>query len=186
MIKGQNFATVMVLPSSAGPMAGAEARMIMNPTTNKMTMLLPMPAGMPNPSGGKGMMIVMDLNEMAGQAGQPEVKLTQLGTHQTIAGLRCDDYEVVSGADKINMCVTSALGRFISPMASGMSGGRAPAWTRAFGDRPMFPLKVWDAKGSVAMEVTAVQRTTVPASTFLIPEGYTDMSSMMRGMGRSR
>src|SRR4051794_22403467 len=45
-IKGDKQATVMTMPASAGPMAGMEARMIVDPKTNVATTLMPLPPGM--------------------------------------------------------------------------------------------------------------------------------------------
>ncbi len=185
-IKGNMMAMVMNLPTTAGPMAGMEARMILDQSAKKMTMLMPMPPGMPAMPGAKGMKIVTDLTKVQGDADKvPEVAVKKLGTSQTIAGMSCDDYQTTSGSETMNMCITDKLGRFTMPSTG--AGGGSPSWTRAFGDKPMFPLKVWtNTTGhSVAMEVTSVKRGTVPAEVFdTSPEGYRDMSAMMGGMGR--
>lgn len=185
-IKGDLMAMVMTFPASAGPMAGIEARMILDQGAKKMTMLMPMPPGIPAMPGAKGMKIVTDLTKAQAEAAKaPEPTVKKLGTSQTIAGMSCDDYQTTSGGETTNMCVTDKLGRFTMPS----SGPRSvpPAWARAFGDKPMFPLKVWTTTSgnSVAMEVTSVKRGTVPADVFdTSPAGYQDMSAMMGGMGR--
>ena len=84
------------------------------------------------------------------------------------------------------MCVTTALGRFNLPQMDGGMGRRGggaapPAWSQAFGNKPVFPLKVWSSDGKLAMEVVAIDKGSVPASMFEIPEGYVDMASMFRG-----
>ncbi|HET9064904.1 MAG TPA: DUF4412 domain-containing protein [Gemmatimonadales bacterium] len=186
-IKGDVMAMVMTLPASAGPMAGMEARMVLDQGARKMTMLMPMPAGMPAMPGAKGMKIVTDLSKMESESAKlPEPTLKKLGTSQTVAGMACDDYQVTSGQDVTNMCVTDKLGRFTLP--SGGVGSQPPAWARAFGNKPMFPLKVWTTTdgNSVAMEVLSVKRGAAPAGVFDVsPAGYQDMSAMMGGgMGR--
>lgn len=186
-IKGDLMAMVMTFPASAGPMAGIEARMILDQGAKKMTMLMPMPPGIPAMPGAKGMKIVTDLTKAQAEAAKaPEPTVTKLGTSQTIAGMSCDDYQTTSGGETTNMCVTDKLGRFALP-SGGVGAPPPPAWARAFGDKPMFPLKVWTTSSgsSVAMEVTSVKRGAVPAEVFnTSPAGYQDMSSMMGGMGR--
>src|SRR5262249_44607351 len=88
-IKDGKSATLMSMPSNAGPMAGTEMRAIYDPSTNTSTILMPIPAGMANAgplAGAKGMKIVTDLTKMqaaasagrAGDAGDFQVK--PLGT----------------------------------------------------------------------------------------------------------
>jgi hypothetical protein len=194
-VKGDRSATIMSLPASAGPMAGMEVRSIYDPKANTMTMLMPMVAGMANIPGmanAKGMKTVVDLSKAQAMAGtnssQDNVDVKKLGTSEKILGMSCDDYEI-TGKDSqpMRMCVTSALGRFTMPqMGGGMGRGGSvpPAWSRAFGNKPMFPLKVWSTEGKMAMEVIAIDKGAVPASTFEIPEGYVDMAGMMGGMRR--
>jgi hypothetical protein len=60
----------------------------------------------------------------------------------------------------------------------GQRGG-SPAWTRAFGTRPLFPLKIWGTDNSVAIEVTHVDRTAPDRALFdENTPGYTTMPSM--------
>lgn len=188
-IKGDMQATTMKMPASSGPMAGLEMRSIIDGKANTMTVLMPMPPGMPAMPGmgdAKGMKNVMDLSKMTVQS-DAKVVIKKLGTSEKVAGLDCDDYEMTdSGGKATKVCITQSLGRFIFPGSGGMGrrGGSAPPeWAKAFGDRPAFPLKVWEADGKVGMEVTSVERGSVPASTFEIPAGYVDMGAMMRGRG---
>jgi hypothetical protein len=186
----------MSMPSSAGPMAGMEVRSIYDPKANTMTTLMPMIAGMANLPGmanAKGMKTVVDLSKMQGGAGanvggSANGDLKKLGTSQTVAGMPCDDYEASSSnGQTMRMCVTSALGRFTMPQMGGGMGRSAsppPAWAHAFGNKPMFPLKVWSTDGKMAMEVTAIDKGSVPSSMFEVPDGYVDVAAMMGGMGR--
>jgi hypothetical protein len=192
-VKGDRTATVMSLPSSAGPMAGMEVRSIFDPKANTMTMLMPMMPAMANIPGmanAKGMKTVVDMSKTPpGTSGAGrDANVKKLGTSQTVLGMSCDDYEVTTnGGQPTRMCVTSALGRFTLPqMGGGMGRGASPppAWSRAFGNKPMFPLKVWSQDGKMAMEVTAIDKGSVPESMFTIPDGYVDMAAMMGGMGR--
>lgn len=188
--KGDRMAMVVKLPASAGPMAGKEMRSIMNHATGKVTVLLPAVPGMPLPPGSKGMKMTTDMmtGPMAKQGEEADFTARKLGTSQTIAGYSCDDYEVTSAGEVMNICVTDRLGRFTMP-GTGMPGRQQPppAWARAFGDKPMFPLKVWGTSGGSAAEmlVTSVTPGSVPAPMLDdSAEGYVDMSAMMGGAMR--
>lgn len=190
-IKGDQQVTIMTLPATAGPMAGQEVRAIMDPKAQTVTTLMPMPPGMGAMAGmpdAKGMKMIIDLSKMRGDAANSKADIKKLGTTQKIAGLSCDDYQITDENGKsVKACITSSLGRFMLPDMSGGMGGRRgggggqPAWAKAFGDRPAFPLKVTSDDGNTNMEVTSVDRAPVPASLFEIPDGYVDMSAMMRG-----
>lgn len=196
MVKGSQMAMALTAPASAGPMAGAEIRMIVDRSAKTATMLMPIPAGMGGggflPPDAKGIKIVnpIDGGEAAsGAAAAPAVEYKKLGTSQTIAGLKCDDYEFTSDGQTIRSCLAANVGMFYYPsLGGGMMGGRggrgaagAPAWSKGVGQAPGFPLKVWSTDNKVSMEVTAIDRAAVPASTFEVPAGYIDMAGMMGG-----
>jgi hypothetical protein len=192
-IKGDKQASVLTMPASAGPMSGMEARMIVEPKTGVATTLMPLPPGMqqmPGAANAKGIKMVFDFSKAGGDMSKQKVDIKKLGSHQRIAGIDCDDYEITPANGKVSRaCIAEALGYFVFPQTSGAMGRRggagsqSPAWARAFGGRPGFPLKVWSLDGSTAMEVTSVDRVAVPASLFEIPEGYVDMATLMRGRG---
>lgn len=198
LIKGDHIAMTLTAPASAGPIAGAEIRMITDPVAKTMTMLMPLPPGMGGggflPPDTKGMKTVTPLDSTPHGAGAVEGKriapdIKKLGTSQTIAGMKCDDFEVTENGATTMMCLATGVGHFSYPsLGGGGMGGRgrggaapSPAWSRALGGHPGFPLKVWTADGKVAMEVTSIHRGTVPGSTFEIPAGYVDLGVMMGG-----
>jgi len=182
MMKGDKSVTVMTLGANAGPMSGKEMRMITDRGTGKMTMLIPMEM-----MGSKGMKMVMDLDKAAGDNGA-KVEVKALGTSQTIAGYKCEDYDVLDkGKATTKVCVTHDLGMFVFPGGGPMAGRRSdgpPPWARAFG-KDAFPLKVSDSDGKPVMVVTGVHKGSVPADAFVIPEGYMDMQGM-GGRGRGQ
>jgi hypothetical protein len=153
----------VVMSGGAGPMAGGEMRMVMNSAENRVTTFITM--------GGMGKFkSVSPLNSTpAGQAADADLTVTKLGTSQTVAGMRCDDYEVTDPkTDKpFRMCMTEALGRLNMPSMGGPGQGNAtPAWSRAFGNRPLFPLKVWNDDSQVAVEVIRVERGSPDKALF--------------------
>jgi hypothetical protein len=191
--KGDMQATIMTMPAAAGPMAGMEMRMVYDPKTATATTLMPIPAAMsqmPAFANAKGIKTVIDLSKMAvgtGGAADETIDIKKLATTEKVAGIDCTDYEITSSKGQtMRACIAQSLGHFLFPqISSPMSGrgGGAPAWTKAFGTNPGFPLKVWSADGQVAMEVTSIERGTISASMFEIPQDYVDMSAMFRGRG---
>lgn len=188
--RGTRIANVMTMPASAGPMAGQETRMIIDEGSRKMTMLTPLAPGMmipPAMTGGKpakGMKIVMDLGAELDDAKAPEGSVKALGTSQTIAGTKCDDYEVTTEGETMQMCLASGLGKFAFASASprGMGSASVPAWARAIAGK--FPLQVRDKAGKFTMTATKITPGAPDAALFEVPDGYADMSAMMGGMGR--
>ncbi len=172
----------MVMTSPTGPMAGSAMRIVMNPAANRMTMLIATDM-LP---GAKGLKQVSEMPSAdAGSSGAAAPTAKSLGTHQTIIGMRCDDYEVTIEGQTIQMCVTEALGRFSFPDMSPNGRGRAESWTSAFGDRAVFPLKL-TRSGGMSMEVTGVDRTAPAAALFdENPEGYMTAPTGMPGMRRN-
>jgi hypothetical protein len=190
-MKGDKQATIMTMPASAGPMAGMEMRSVLDPATNTLTTLMPLPPGMPavpGMAGAKGFKMVTDLSKAAGgMESNSNAQIKKLTTSQKIAGFDCDDYEITAAnGDVTRACITQSLGRFQFPRSGGGMGrgpSAPPAWASAFGNRPAFPLKVWTTDGKIGLEVTSVDKGSVPASVFEIPEGYMDMGAMGRGRG---
>ena len=121
-----------------------------------------------------------DQSDLGGVSLDAKPNIRKLGTSETIAGVSCDDYEIKEEkAALMRACITTALGEFAFPISGrGMMGGRGsatPGWARAFGGKPGFPLKVWSSDGSVALQVTEIDRTPAADSAFAIPEGYVTM-----------
>lgn len=174
-------AMVMTMPASAGPMAGQEVRMVVNPATSKMAMFMPAPPGMPG--GGKGIKMVFNFGAAVAQTGaEAEATVSALGSTQVVAGMSCEDYEVRTNEGSFRMCVTTAMGQYRFPEMTGGSSPQMPGWVKAFGNRPVFPLKITADDGSMSAEVTAIEKGPVPAA--IVDDntpGYTEMG--MPGMG---
>ncbi len=190
MIKGEKMGMTMIAPASTGPLAGAEIRMVIDQTAKTMTMLMPVPAAMAAmlPPDTKGIKLVNPIGGAEAGAGEggAAVVFKKLGTSQTIAGLKCEDYESTSDGQTARSCFATNVGMFSYPSLGGGMGGRgraaaAPGWAKGLATAPGFPLKVWSTDGTVAMEVTAIDRSAVPASAFDIPAGYMDLAGMMGG-----
>src|SRR5215208_1868576 len=67
LVKGDQQATLVTMPASAGPMAGMEMRMVYDPKTSMATTLMPIPPGMqqmPAFANAKGLKTVIDLSKV--------------------------------------------------------------------------------------------------------------------------
>jgi len=108
-------------------------------------------------------------------------KLNKVGS-ETVAGISCDDYQVVDAQGKpdAKICAAHGLGNFtmggtmdksarnqwtshLSGMTSAMAGG-------------FFPLKAIRADGTTEMEAVKVEKSSVSDATFAPPAGYKSMS----------
>ncbi len=191
-VKGGQMAVVAKMAAASGPMAGMEVRMIMDMKARTMTMLIPLTGEMASAMGGmgggtmKGFKQVTSLDQTMKDKGADAADVKALGTSQTIAGHKCDDYQITSKDAVTLMCLSNDMGAFA--FASAGLGGRrggatAPAWANFFAKNPGFPLKVWDKDGKVTLEVTKIEKGPVDPSLFQIPEGYTDPKGMFGGRG---
>ena len=109
-------------------------------------------------------------------------KVSRTGRSETIAGYVCEHVIIESvganGPNKDDMCLTTALGPYINPM-SAMSGPMS-AWQRQLISDGAFPLKVTLADGSVALEVTKVEKRRVSDTLFRIPADFNKMEMPRR------
>ncbi|MGH7583584.1 MAG: DUF4412 domain-containing protein [Gemmatimonadales bacterium] len=178
-VSGQRAAFTMLAPANSGPISGKEIRGVIDFSTMKETVLIPMQMG-----GMNGMKMVVDLNKAAGDNDKTSTySMKDLGTTETIAGLTCEDFEIDNnGKLEDRACMNKQSGHFAMSMVGG--NARGTAWMRAFGQNvEAFPLKVTDSDGKPMMLVTSVQKGGVPSDIFTIPDGYMEMPSM-GGRGR--
>jgi hypothetical protein len=179
----------MSLPmSEVNDKSTGEFRMVIDAGAHTSTILMPMTPDMAKGMGAmmpnaKGLKMVTKTDSMSISKEGNDVTITRLGTSETVAGVACDDYSIV-GKDKdvTKACISDKMGDFMFPTTTMGRRSAPPAWSRAFGNRPAFPLKVTDDKGRVELEAVSITRGPVPASEFVIPDDYVDMSAMMRGM----
>lgn len=118
--------------------------------------------------------------------------------HAKIAGYDTTKYVLKTKDGSTDIWVTDQLGTFMgfgtNAMASmGPRRGRASSsearWEKAFEGKDAFPLRVTSTNASgkqtFQMEATAVEKKSLPDSTFTPPADYQmfDMGAMMRGGG---
>jgi hypothetical protein len=110
------------------------------------------------------------------------------GVTETILGYNCKKFLTTSPKGSAQIWVTDQLGSFFGLYHGGSPGRRqeAPqAWETALSGKNFFPLRVVsdDGKGTFRMEVTSVEKQSLPDSTFSPPAGWTkfDLGSIMGG-----
>ena len=101
--------------------------------------------------------------------------VTHTKKFELIAGHRCEHIAVVAGKEKTDICMAKGRGTFIMPAVLGQN----QAWQTATDAANGFPLKVIQTDGTVAMEVTKVERKALSESLFSVPESYSKMPDMM-------
>ncbi len=116
--------------------------------------------------------------------------LVDTGVRETILGYECTKYTATSDRGTAQIWVTDQLGTFMGLFHGGAPGRptQAPAdWENALKGRSFFPMRVvgTNEKGTFKMEVTAINKTSLPDSLFAAPEGWQkfDLGSIMGGGG---
>ena len=132
----------------------------------------------------------VDASAMAGMTGQAaaaadhktfEFKMT--GRKETIAGYECEHMIVTGDDGQYDICGAKGLGTFATmnnPMG-GRGGGASDGWMRGM-PKDFFPLKVQKVGGEVVLEVMKIEKKSLDANLFKVPDGFTKMD--MSGMGR--
>jgi hypothetical protein len=161
-------------------MGGMPMAMLMDYQGGAITTLMP----------AQRMYMKMDLRQaaagMRGLTGTTDTtppKITRTGRRETIAGVSCEHilFEAANGT-QTDVCAAKGMGFF----GGGGSMGGGPAagvpgdmhrLMRDFSDG-FFPLKVEGVKGTTRTQVllvTQVERQSLDASLFEVPQGFTEM-----------
>ena len=164
--------------------------MIMDATKRQMTILIPQ----------QHMYMIQPLPEPstpppAASAAQPSTHsaLEKTGETEKILGYDSVKFVVKEKGATTEIWITNQLGTFsFLGMAGGLGKrggprGAAPeGWEQLLQGKEMFPLRIVSTAddGKVTrVEVTALEKGAQPASDFVPPADYQDMSQMMKGMG---
>lgn len=165
----------MVRQEMAGPMG--QIVTIVDTESSMMTTLMP----------AQKMYMRIDMNAMMQQYGQQAAAQQQpkpadfepTGEKETIAGHACEHYAFSGDGNTIDMCIAQGLGfvPFMSMQSQGMANAPdVDEWKQRFPDG-FLPLGMTiTAQGqTMTMRATAVEKKTVDAGLFQVPEGYTQM-----------
>jgi Domain of unknown function (DUF4412) len=112
------------------------------------------------------------------------------GTKETILGYDCEEYLVTTPKETAQLWLTDQLGTFMGFYHGGGPGGRgsqqASDWEGVLKGKNFFPMRMVmkNAKGTTKMEVTSVEKGSLPDSLFAPPDGWQkfDLGGMMGGM----
>lgn len=157
---------------------GQKNAMLMLPGESKMVMIIEQMNGY----------IEMDLNntERANtekdKASEPD--MTNTGQTKTIAGKTCEVWRMESEDGTFETCMAKGLGTFMMPQNQ-MQRRNAPAWAQKFAEEGSMPLEIVEIKNgdrTVQMKATKIVEKSLSDDLFKVPEGYRDMSGMMKGM----
>ena len=120
-----------------------------------------------------------------------DVKLEKTGETEKILGHTATKYISTHEGTKTDLWLAEGLGTFMGFNQNPMGGKRAAApqaWERALAGKELFPMRVVGkdkgGKESFRMEVTSIEKQSLPDSLFAPPDGYKkfDMGAMMKGM----
>jgi hypothetical protein len=157
-----------------------EMIIIMDQQKMYMVKDLPDPASYQKPAGSR---------PMAAPASTPsDVSFKDTGQKETIAGYECEKYEVTSPRGTTDIWATDQLGMFGGLNMGGGMGHRSAApsaWESVIKGSGFFPMRVVSNDGGkkFKLEVTQVDRESLPDSLFAPPDGYRkfDLGAMMSG-----
>jgi hypothetical protein len=146
------------------------------------------------------MVMVMDLDKMGEQLKEMKAKtpgadtssktppkITKTGHSDTVAGISCEDWDIVSAkGEKGRVCVSNESASFLSIPSLGLQS--EDLWAKEVFDGQHLPLRMvsYDAAGTEEnrLEVTKIERKPVDDSVFAVPAGYRtmDFSQLMAGV----
>lgn len=154
---------------------GQKSAMLMLPDESKMVVIIKqMQAYME-----------MDLNEQQHDMSKmQETDATNTGETKTIAGKTCEVWRLESDEGTFETCMAKGMGTYMMPQNQ-MQQGNAPAWAQQFLEEGAMPLEIVainNGKRTVKMKATKIEEKSLSDDLFEVPEGYRDMSSMLKGM----
>lgn len=130
----------------------------------------------------------MDYNDDSNADGSSEfddATVTKTGETKTIAGRSCEVWKIKSKEDNVEACMAKDLGTFMVPQ-NPMSRKNTPAWAQEIMDGKAMPLEVLEINGdgskTMQMKATRIEEKSLSPDLFKIPDGYNDMSAMMKQM----
>jgi hypothetical protein len=126
----------------------------------------------------------------------PEVTFKESGKKGTFAGVACEYYliQYKSGMEA-DACIAKGIGTFLGVGAPGGRGSSNPGVQKAMrelakrfkGGAFVLRMDMREAgQHRLSTEVTKLEKKSIDAAIFVVPEGFQDMSAMMKGMPGAR
>lgn len=173
MVKGEKVR----MEFGQGSQGGA---LIFMPEENQMAFIL---------EALKGYM-TMETEDYATETSDTEdnTSMENTGQTKTIAGRSCEVWQVTDQQKSYQLCVARGLGNFMMP-ENPMAQRQTPQWAKEAMQGGFMPLEVVEitgGKNEIKMKATRIEEKSLSDDLFNIPEGYNDMSSMMKQMMNQR
>lgn len=135
----------------------------------------------------------MDVDKMSQESSYDskwdESEVEKTGQTKEVAGHSCEIWKVSNDqGDKLSMCMADDLGTFMTP-GNPMARKQAPGWAKEITEEGFMPLEVVEESGgseTVQMRATKIEEKSLSDDLFEIPQGYRDMSGMMKQMMNRR
>lgn len=168
MVKGSKVR----MEFGSGAQGGA---MIFMPEENKMALIM---------EAMKGYM-TMELEETASDDESEEMTdMKKTGETKSVAGTSCEVWIVNDAENSFQLCVAQGMGTFMMPR-NPMMQANTPQWAKdamAEGFMPLEIIDVTNGKEDIKMIATKIEEKSLSSALFEIPEGYNDMTGMMKQM----
>jgi hypothetical protein len=122
-----------------------------------------------------------------GTGGKPMSSATKTGKNETVAGYTCEIWQVTHESKKMELCVMTDEQAWLKLPEAALPPQLG--WAKELTDGRHIPLRyvAVDADGKEAgrVEITSVEKKTLPASDFEVPKGFVIVSfdQMMSGLG---
>jgi hypothetical protein len=175
--KGDKTRMDMTAPAGRGP--GGQMSFIMNSDDHTSLMLM---------HSQKMYVQMKGVNTDSIRNTKLPKQFEKTGKTETVAGIKCDDYHAVDeNGREATLCAAPGMGSWVFAMGGRRPGAsNMPAWAQELVRKGFFLLKVTGENSDgtpVSMEVTKVEKKSVPDSEFQAPSDYKAMSGMGGGMG---
>lgn len=181
------------LARRAGPMGGAPNYVIFDAPAKSLSLVSDAQKQVmvfdldKNAEALKGLGGAPSASTPAGTPKAPAAKLTKTGRVESVAGISCEDWDVTTDHREASLCVAEQGVSWLRLPLTGIPTERL--WMTELLDGKHFPLRfVGYAKdGSTEearVEVTKLDKKTLPASDFETPPGYQviDLAQMLQGL----
>lgn len=151
---------------------GRKVAMLYFPKQSKMTVLI------------NAMNAYMDIDTEGSddQSNYDNTNVTKTGTTKTIAGKSCQVWKINSDDNTMEACMADGMGSFMMPK-SPMGNNSQPDWAKELvkdGAMPLEIVETTDGNRGTKMKATKIEEKSLSADLFKVPEGYRDMSGMMK------
>ena len=157
---------------------GQKNAMLMLPEESKMVMIIEKMQGYIEMNTDEDRVSDSDMEDAN------NADMTNTGKTKTIAGRTCEVWRMEAEDGTFETCMANGMGTFMMPQNE-MRKGQAPKWAQTFAEKGAMPLEIVEIKNgnrSVQMKATKIEEKSLSDDLFEIPDGYRDMSGMMKGM----